>query len=146
MTAKHVEQIAALERLCFSDPWSARSIEAELENPLSCWLVAEENEQVLGYIGSQSCPPESDLMNVAVTPASRKRGIGRQLLCTLMTRLRSSGMESLTLEVRVSNTAARALYAQLGFSQVGKRPNYYIHPTEDALILRKELIDADSGY
>lgn len=146
MNADHVPQIAALERLCFSDPWSEASIASELDNPLSYWLVAEENGVVLGYIGSQSCPPESDVMNVAVAPQARRRGLAGNLLCTLMEVLHSRGMESLTLEVRAGNAPAIALYDSLGFRQVGRRPKYYVNPTEDALILRKELTDADFSH
>lgn len=146
MNADHVPQIAALERLCFSDPWSEASIASELDNPLSYWLVAEENGIVLGYIGSQSCPPESDVMNVAVAPQARRRGLAKSLLCTLMEVLHSRGMESLTLEVRAGNASAIALYDSLGFRQVGRRPKYYVNPTEDALILRKELTDADLSH
>lgn len=145
MTATHVPQIARLEQCCFSQPWSARSIAAELENPLSCWLVAEENGVLLGYIGSQACAPEADVMNVAVEPTARRRGVGRALLRALMARLRAQGMQSLTLEVRAGNQPALALYQRLGFQEVGRRPKYYVNPTEDACILRKELSHADSG-
>ena len=88
-------------------------------------------------------PPEADVMNLAVAPESRKLGLGRALMCELMRRLRESGIDSLSLEVRESNFPALALYTKLGFSQVGKRPRYYVNPTEDALILRKELCDAN---
>lgn len=143
MNEGHVAQIAALERECFSDPWSERSVASELANEYSLWLVAEQEGKVLGYVGSQSVPPEADVMNLAVAPESRKLGLGRALMCELMRRLRESGIDSLSLEVRESNFPALALYTKLGFSQVGKRPRYYVNPTEDALILRKELCDAD---
>lgn len=143
MNETHIAQIAALERECFSDPWSENSIASELSNDLSLWLVDECEGQVVGYIGSQSVPPESDVMNLAVAPAYRKRGIGRALMLALMQALREKEMESLTLEVREGNAPAIALYTKLGFRQVGKRPRYYVNPTEDALILRKELRDAD---
>ena len=143
MNEGHVAQIAALERECFSDPWSERSVASELANEYSLWLVAEQEGKVLGYVGSQSVPPEADVMNLAVAPESRKLGLGRALMCELMRRLRESGIDSLSLEVRESNFPALALYTKLGFSQVGKRPRYYVNPTEDALILRKELCDAN---
>lgn len=143
MNEGHVAQIAALERECFSDPWSERSVASELANEYSLWLVAEQEGKVLGYVGSQSVPPEADVMNLAVAPESRKLGLGRALMCELMRRLRESGIDRLSLEVRESNFPALALYTKLGFFQVGKRPRYYVNPTEDALILRKELCDAD---
>ncbi len=143
MNLSHVAQIAQLETLCFSDPWSERSVASELENPLSLWLVYEESGAVLGYIGSQSVPPESDMMNLAVAPQARKRGIAQALVHELMQVLHSHGIESLTLEVRRSNAPAISLYTKLGFETVGIRPRYYVNPQEDALIMRKELCDAD---
>ena len=139
MKPSHVPQIAALEKLCFSDPWSGASVAAECENPLSLWLVAELDGKVAGYIGSQSVPPEADVLNLAVAPDCRRQGLGRKLLCTLTELLHSRGIETLSLEVRPTNQAALALYSDLGFVQVGRRPKYYVNPTEDALILRKEL-------
>lgn len=139
MNESHVAQIAALEQLCFSDPWSENSVRGECENPLSFWLVALEDDQVVGYIGSQSVPPEADVMNLAVAPTYRRRGIGRSLMQALTEVLHSQGIESLFLEVRASNDPALALYGEFGFTEVGRRKKYYVNPTEDALILRKEL-------
>ena len=138
MTEIHVPQIAELEAVCFSDPWIEASIHSELENPLSLWLVAMDGETVAGYVGSQTVIDESDIMNVAVSPAYRRKGIARELLTELQKRLCANGVHSLTLEVRASNSPAIALYEALGYVQVGRRPNYYHKPKEDALILRKE--------
>ena len=138
MAARHVAPIAALEQQCFSDPWSEAAIAPELENPLSLWLVAEQGDTLLGYIGSQSVPPEADLMNLAVAPEARRQGIAEALVHALEAALREKGTESLTLEVRVSNLPARTLYEKLGFEPVGLRKNYYFHPKEDACILRKD--------
>ena len=102
------------------------------------WLVAEEDGRVAGYIGSQTVCEESDMMNVAVHPDFRRRGIGEALVKALETELRARGSHCLTLEVRASNAPAIALYEKLGFSQAGLRKNYYRDPKEDALILRKE--------
>ena len=138
MAARHVAPIAALEQQCFSDPWSEAAIAPELKNPLSLWLVAEQGDTLLGYIGSQSVPPEADMMNLAVAPAARRQGIAEALVHALEAALREKGTESLTLEVRVSNLPARTLYEKLGFEPVGLRKNYYFHPKEDACILRKD--------
>ena len=138
MDESHVSQIAALEKLCFSQPWSEKSIASELENPLSVWLVAEINDSLAGYIGSQSVLGESDVMNVAVSPDYRRQGIGEALVLTLVEELKKLGNHCLSLEVRLSNAPARSLYEKLGFAEVGRRPNYYRNPKEDALILRKE--------
>ena len=138
MAARHVAPIAALEQQCFSDPWSEAAIAPELENPLSLWLVAEQGDTVLGYIGSQSVPPEADMMNIAVAPEARRQGIAEALIGELICCLSANGVTSLSLEVRASNAAARSLYEKLGFRQAGLRPNYYFHPKEDACILRKD--------
>ena len=98
---------------------------------------------VQGYIGSQSAPPDCDIMNLAVAPDARRQQLGRTLLQSLIDELHRRGTERLFLEVRASNVPARALYASFGFEQVGLRKEYYVNPTEDALILRKELCHAD---
>lgn len=138
MEESHVAQIAALERRCFSAPWSERSIASELENPLASWFVALEGERVLGYVGAQSVQGEADMMNLAVLPEFRRQGIAKALLAALEEHLREHGVNALTLEVRASNAPALALYEKWGFQQVGRRKGYYEKPKEDALILKKE--------
>ena len=138
MNEHHGPQIALLERECFADPWSQQSIASELHNPLSLWLVAQEGQTLLGYVGSQTCQDETDMMNIAVSPASRRQGVARALIEALVSALRERSSKQLTLEVRASNGPARQLYESLGFLQVGLRKNYYRNPKEDALILRKE--------
>lgn len=140
MKITHVPQVAELEKVCFSDPWSERSVASELQNELALWLVALDGDTVAGYIGSQSVLGEADMMNVAVAPAYRRQGIAEALILELIRRLKAQEVHSLTLEVRASNDPAKALYEKLGFSQVGRRPNYYAHPREDGLILRKEWL------
>lgn len=144
MQQSHIAQIAALEKQCFSDPWSEVSVRSELSNPLSLWLVAEEDGKLIGYVGSQSVAPEADVMNLAVAPEWRKKGIGRALMKALIAQLHNRGITALFLEVRVGNIPAQNLYRGLEFVEVGRRPKYYVNPTEDALILRKELTDADT--
>jgi ribosomal-protein-alanine N-acetyltransferase len=139
MTADHVPQIAELEKICFNDPWSEKSIASELDNRLSLWLVAMDGDRVAGYVGSQSVLGETDMMNIAVHPDFRRRGIAEELVMKLVEELKVRGNHSLMLEVRVSNDPARNLYEKLGFLQVGLRKNYYRNPKEDACILRKEF-------
>ena len=138
MNATHVPQIAELEKLCFKDPWSENSIASELDNRLAFWLVALEDEHVIGYVGSQTVLGETDMMNIAIHPDYRKCGIATQLICALIQGLTEQGSHSLMLEVRASNEPAKNLYIKLGFETVGIRKNYYRNPREDALILRKE--------
>lgn len=136
MGPEHTEQVAELETICFSDPWSLRSVISEMTNPLSLWLVAVEDGVVAGYVGSQTVMGEADMMNLAVRPEYRRTGVGTELVKQLIQQLKSRDVYCLTLEVRVSNSQAIALYSKLGFTQVGCRPNYYRNPKEDALILR----------
>lgn len=134
----HVPQIAELEKLCFNDPWSENSIASELDNRLSCWLVALDGDQVVGYVGSQTVLGETDMMNIAIHPDYRKQGIATALISALIKALIERNSHSLMLEVRSSNEPAKSLYLKMGFEVVGIRKNYYRNPREDALILRKE--------
>lgn len=138
MTEDHVTHIASLEKECFSMPWSENAINSELTNPLSLWVVAVDGDILVGYVGSQAVMGEADMMNIAVLPAYRRQGVARSLIQELVARLNARDVRSLTLEVRASNEGAIRLYDSLGFKQVGRRPNYYKAPKEDALILRKE--------
>ena len=138
MTSAHVPQVAQLERVCFQDPWSERSIASELENPLSLWLVAMEEDRLLGYVGSQTVLDETDMMNVAVDPTARRQGVARALIQELTAQLKQRGSRKLSLEVRASNLGAIRLYESLGFVRLGCRPGYYRNPREDAWILGKE--------
>lgn len=137
MDKSHIADIAQLEKSLFSAPWDEASLQSELNNPLSLWLVAMDEDKLAGYIGSQSVLGESDMMNLAVEPAYRRQGIGRQLVESLIAALAAEN-HCLTLEVRASNEPAIRLYETMGFLQVGRRPRYYQRPPEDALILRKD--------
>lgn len=138
MTDAHVPAIAELETVCFRDPWIESSIRSELTNPLSYWLVALKDGAVIGYVGSQSVLGEADVMNVAIHPDHRRKGVAKALFSALEQALKAKEVYCLSLEVRASNEPAKALYDGMGYVQVGRRPNYYRNPQEDALILRKE--------
>jgi ribosomal-protein-alanine N-acetyltransferase len=138
METQDVSQIVDLEKVCFNDPWSENSIASELDNPLSCWLVAVNGDQVVGYVGSQTVLDGSDMMNIAVSPDFRRMGIAESLIETLVCLLCQRKSRCLVLEVRASNAPAIKLYEKLGFLEIGCRRNYYRNPKEDPLILRKE--------
>lgn len=140
MAQEHVASVAAMEQECFGKAaWSQRSVASELTNRLALWLVAVEDGRVAGYVGSQTVCYETDMMNVAVTADFRRRGLGEQLVLSLVEELKAIGSHSLTLEVRASNVPAIRLYEKLDFVQTGLRKNYYRDPKEDALIMRKEF-------
>ncbi len=138
MNLEFARQVAAIEPLCFDDPWSEKSVVSEVTNPLSHWIVAVEGERVVGYVGSHTVLSEADVMNLGVHPDYRCHGLGRQLMEQLEGDLREKDVVSLTLEVRPSNLSARKVYERQGFAQVGCRKNYYKNPKEDGLILKKE--------
>ena len=91
MTAEHVPQVAALEKVCFSDPWSEKSVASELENPLSCGMVALDGATVAGSVGSQTVLGDADMMNLAVDPDFRRQGIGEALVLRLVAELKNRG-------------------------------------------------------
>jgi len=139
MNGSHVEAIAEIEKLCFSDPWSINSISTELDNRLSLWYVAMDGDTLAGYVGSQTVLGSADMMNLAVHPDYRRQGIGMGLICALVDGLVQKGANCLLLEVRESNQPAIDLYEKMGFYKVGRRPGYYRNPKEAACIMRKEL-------
>ena len=140
MKPEDVPAIAELEKQCFSAPWNENMITSSLESRLSCWLVAEIEGKIAGYVGSEAVLDSADMMNIAVAPEFRRQGIGVALVNGLCSRLQSKSVAFLMLEVRVSNKSAIAMYEKLGFLQVGLRPRYYCNPREDAFVMRKELM------
>lgn len=127
--------IAALERQCFSDPWSVEMLRPELPDDSHEFLLAVEGEELLGYVGLMTVLDEGYLSNVAVSPAYRRQGIAEALLTALLARARARKLSFVTLEVRTGNTPAQALYRKLGFQEVGVRRAYYEHPKEDAVLM-----------
>ena len=138
MSAEHLDEIAELERICFSMPWSRTMLAEELKDDLSAFLVAlDESGHVAGYAGMRVILDEGYINNIAVRPEYRRRGIARKLLQPFLDFAHTNKLAFLTLEVRVSNAGAIALYESTGFETVGRRRNYYEYPTEDALIMTR---------
>ena len=140
MDRSHISQIAALERACFSDPWSEGLLEDALFDPQASFIVAEDGEEgyVLGYAGLHAILDEGYIDNIAVAPDARRHGVASALL-DVFCRFGAANLAFLTLEVRRSNTAAIALYEKFGFQMAGLRPGYYQHPREDAVIMTREF-------
>ena len=140
MTADHLDEVAELERVCFSVPWSRNMLKEELDNALSALLVAlDDDGRVVGYAGVQVILDEGYITNVAVRPDCRRRGVAAQLLKVFLDFAQGNKLAFLTLEVRESNHAAIILYGRHGFRSVGRRRNYYEHPREDAIIMTREF-------
>ena len=140
MTADHLDAVAALERICFSDPWSRQLLADELDNDLSAFLVALDDQgAVAGYAGLQVVLDEGYILNVAVRPDCRRQGVAKELLQVFLDFAKGNRLAFLTLEVRASNYPAIALYGSRGFRGTGRRKNYYEHPREDAVIMTLDL-------
>ena len=135
MAGRHIEEVAALEQACFSAPWSAAALAEELENPLAVFRVAEDAAgRVRGYMGLHHVGDEGYVTNVAVSPDARRQGIGAALLAETAAYAEAHRLYRVTLEVRVSNAPAIALYEGAGYVRDGVRPGFYRNPTEDAAI------------
>ena len=140
MTADHLDEVAELERVCFTTPWSRNMLAEELDNYLSAFLVAlDDNDKVAGYAGLQAVLDEGYITNVAVRPDCRRQGIAGKLLQVFLDFAKGNHLAFLSLEVRAFNYDAIALYGSRGFRSVGRRKNYYEHPREDAIIMTKEF-------
>lgn len=139
MSAKHLDELAALEKECFSTPWSYDGLANELMNPLSVFYVAQISDEVAGYISMNAISYEGFINNLAVKSTFRRRGIGAALVQALCDYAHSHGTTVLTLEVRPSNAAAIRLYEGFGFRREGERKNFYSNPTENGLIMTKHF-------
>ena len=137
MTAASLDAVAAIEAECFSHPWSKKSLEESLEKENSLFLVAVEDEKVIGYVGMEVIVDEGYIFNVAVSADYRRRGVGYALVRELVTYSLKNSLCVIPLEVRESNSAAISLYSKFGFIKAGERKNYYSDPTEAAVLMTK---------
>jgi ribosomal-protein-alanine N-acetyltransferase len=136
-----VAALAAAEKRCFSDPWSAEALAGLFEQESVVALIGERlagQTGLAGYLVARAVVDEAEVLNIAVVPEERGRGLGGQLLDQALTTLKSRGGRSVFLEVRASNQVAQALYRSRGFSVIACRANYYERPREDALVYRWE--------
>ena len=137
MDRSHISQIAALERECFSTPWTEAMLSEELFNPQASFIVAEDDEgNILGYAGLHVVLDEGYIDNIAVQQDARRHGVASALL-DVYCRFGAVNLAFLTLEVRASNEAAIGLYEKYGFQRAGLRPGYYQKPREDAVIMTR---------
>lgn len=150
MTLQDVAQVAAIEKECFTMPWSEQSLKDSVTRADTLFFVCEEDvcddmlpeegkalqTEIVGYIGMYVSFEEGDITNVAVSPAHRKKGYGEALVSKAKELAKEKQLEMILLEVRVSNEPAISLYKKLGFEELGLRKNFYEHPAEDAIIMR----------
>ena len=137
LTAADVEEVSRIEQETFSMPWQPQDFLEMVEADYAHYYVAEEDGEIAGCCGIRNIAGEGEITNVAVANKFRRRGIGRALMEYMLKEAALLGMESSTLEVRVSNTPAIRLYESLGFQSEGVRPGFYEKPKEDALIMWK---------
>ena len=138
MSREHLSEVASIEERSFSLPWSLESFELMLTEQASA-LVALEDGRVLGYVGMMCVLDEGQIINVAVHPDARRRGVGRSLMEAAQTYAKERGIVFLSLEVRESNIAARSLYSSLGWEEQGIRKGFYSHPVENACVMTKSI-------
>lgn len=131
-----VDGLCAIERACFSVPWSREALLSDMtDNPNAMYFVAELSGEIIGYAGVWKIMDECHINNVGVLPRFRNRKIGKTIMKTLLDITESQGIKSHTLEVRESNKAAISMYEKLGFQSVGKRTGYYEDSGEAAIIM-----------
>ncbi len=134
-TPAHLEGAAALERLCFSSPWSAQSLELLTNDGIGVGYLLTEAGVVTAYGGMLITVDEGQITNIAVHPDHRRRGQGAAIVRALLRHAKDCRLESVSLEVRASNAAAIALYREAGFAEAGRRKGFYQKPTEDAIVM-----------
>lgn len=143
MRSRHLDGVLSIEKVVYPRPWTAELFRAELSSPDRAYLVAAapgrrsipRRDIVVGYGGIQMVAGDAHIVTVASHPAWRRVGVGARLVLELVAAAAQRRAEAVTLEVRDSNHAARALYAAFGFEDAGARPGYYADNREDARIL-----------
>ena len=141
----NAEKIHALEKECFSDPWSITSIENQLSTEQTIFIIYEENGEAAGFVlGTQVCG-EAELYRIGTDPDKRGQGIGASLMKTGISWANGQNAESIFLEVRASNAPAISLYEKHGFENIGIRKKYYTAPIEDAVIMVRKVTEDDNS-
>ncbi|MEW6081889.1 MAG: ribosomal protein S18-alanine N-acetyltransferase [Bacillota bacterium] len=141
MTLDDIDQVLAIERCAFPSPWSERAFVSEItENAMAHYVVVERAGVVVAYSGMWLILDEAHITNIAVHSRVRRQGVGGFLLSQMLARAAARGCQRMTLEVRVSNSAAQLMYHRFGFQRKGVRRGYYTDTREDAIIMWKDDI------
>ena len=136
MKEEDIDQILEVEHASFATPWSREAFYNEIyNNKFAVYIVLEEDQKIIGYVGAWVVIDEAHITNVAILPSYRGKKLGEALLRKMMTVAKDMGARSMTLEVRVTNNVAQSLYRKLGFQNGGIRKNYYTDNQEDALVM-----------
>lgn len=137
LAPEHLSGVAALEQLCFpAEPWSERALLTLCRDHGAGYVAIDADGRVLAYVGMTYAADEGSITNVATHPDARRQGLGRSVVKALLAKAASLNLAFIYLEVRPTNEAAISLYQSLGFAVVGRRKNFYRHPTEDALLMQ----------
>ncbi len=143
MEREHLEDVAELERICFSTPWTYENLSDELDNDTAYFFVALDDDKLVGYIGVSVISDSCFVNNIAVYPEYRRQGVGKALMKIAILTADAMGTGFISLEVRESNYAAISLYRSLGFEEMGLRKDFYRLPKEHALIMTKNFPKRD---
>lgn len=135
----HLSAIAELEKICFAEPWSERALTMLTQSGNFGIAALTHEGRLIGYGGMLTVLDEGQITNIAVHPAFRRMGVGKAVLSAIVSQAEQQGITEVSLEVRVSNLAAKELYLQMGFEIAGVRKRFYSHPTEDGLVMVKEI-------
>jgi len=142
MRRRHLRKILSIEGRVYPRPWSGSLFMSELaQRGTRSYIVARSDGEVVGYAGMMFLIGEAHVTNIAVDPDFHGRKVGSRLLLTLITEAIARGASTISLEVRVSNAGAQAMYAKFGFVVVGMRKGYYIETREDALVMEVRHAD-----
>jgi [ribosomal protein S18]-alanine N-acetyltransferase len=144
MHGDDLDAVQRIERASFTTPWPAYAYRQEIEtNRLAHYIVARAADDIVGFAGMWMMVDQAHITTFAVDPKWRRKGIGAQMVRALLQMARPLGARQATLEVRLSNLAARRLYEKFGFRPVGVRPRYYSDDGEDALIMTTDDLDSE---
>jgi len=141
MEKRDIDLLVSLEAGIFSDPWPAEAFSEGLESGNHTFLVVEAEKQVVGYASFYIEMGEGRLTNIAIIPEFRRKNIAKRLLEYILEIVKKAGCKYIFLDVRPTNKAAISLYSGFGFCEVYRRPEYYSNPTEDALVMVRNLDD-----
>lgn len=139
MSREDLAAVLSVERDSYAVPWTLQTFSNLVDRPDTDSISAVAGDEVVGFAVAWSVVDQAELGNVAVARSWRRRGIGEALVRDIVGRLSRRGVTDVFLEVRVGNRSARRLYDRLGFTEIGRRRDYYVRPVEDAIVMRKRL-------